>query len=1119
MWRAKSFLLLCLIVVSTVVSMLTPMQASALTDSTASVREKLSAYLYMRAMEHCFHESWLSTVEVIPLSLIPKGSHLTPTDAKIGKWFTDDNPLEKDTYPYGTGQKKSCADTDFPLAYVKMFNYTDAIDALGDNGLRIKIDDGNFEEDGSDIASRVPSVVAGKWGREPYLDSALTYMLLKDVLINSNGCNATPTTDRTLASGDKGTITKIVNESGEVVETLYLWGSGLDDGTERVVTTKPGGADEDKRTCQKIADDLSASAAAFAASDYPVKSCEIKFASSTSQIDACNDGMDHKDELDYCAGEYPITDLQTACIYGQNHAKLMGDVAGGADDEGADKVTSCQIEAIGWLVCPVVRFIAKTTDGSYSVVRTMMTVQPSIFDTSNSSSAYAPWEKVRSVANIAFILAFLVVIYSYLTSSGISNYNLKKMFPKLIMGALLVNASFWICAGLVDLSNVLGTNIYKVINDTADSIYPPDIMEGAGANTGFGGTWDKLAMVAIGVGGIALIAGGLVSIAIFLPLLLSAALAIFTVLVVLSLRQAIIIGLVIISPLAFVAYMLPNTEGLFKKWWSIFKSLLLLFPVISFVFAGSALASVILTTIGTSMANDSFAGFTFQVMGAAVSIVPLFLTTIFMKATSGALGNITGMVNNKNKGLIDRSRKYAGEKQQEKYLGTLANGQAQGRFGAGGSKNPLNKGVNFLRKRRFGATNRQGNIKASEAALDAGAAATTQGQAIIGRQIAAQNQMSTAQSTGKQAYYADPANEAELTRLKVAELDLSEAEKRADAKIHATPEVEAAAIKSKIADDMVKAVEARTDAVHEELKTSAAGAVHGIDAATVADAQTAAGTLYIQQQRAGMAGMRLKQDLATMIGDDPSTPTQAAIDAGGVMGLQGISLAQAQARQTHVQALNTAVAAEKSKLSARSNDELIADLRAGNGSMEYQAAIAGEIMSRNHRASHLEAIDIIMQRGAAATGDDIGVVETIQQQMYADMKDKPFAVGDTTASQLQIGTLGRSATRSGQSQKQITSLKEEMKTRAGTKTSPKAMVTMDPDELKSYHKMARDGELTGPQLTQFQESIRDLLKDKTLKGSVKPEAKVLYDEILSGTYAPNPTNGNRSLHYDDNDVF
>ena len=70
---------------------------------------------------------------------------------------------------------------------------------------------------------------------------------------------------------------------------------------------------------------------------------------------------------------------------------------------------------------------------------------------------------MRNIANIIFIIAFIFVIYSQLTSMGISNYGIKRMLPKIIVAAILINLSYYICAVLVDTSNIIGAQLQNLL--------------------------------------------------------------------------------------------------------------------------------------------------------------------------------------------------------------------------------------------------------------------------------------------------------------------------------------------------------------------------------------------------------------------------------------------------------------------------------------------------------------------------------------------------------------------------------------------------------------------------------------------------------------------------------
>lgn len=306
--------------------------------------------------------------------------------------------------------------------------------------------------------------------------------------------------------------------------------------------------------------------------------------------------------------------------------------------------SSCVVDGIGWIVCPVMNFMAKIVDGAYGIVSTLL-VTPSInTNTSDPANAtYQAWQIMRTIANVAFVIAFLLIIFSQLTSIGITNYGVKKMLPRLVIAAILVNLSYYICAIGVDISNILGSSMKQLLDSVGLKI--PDIQAGS-SQTGSGWAGAVGFLLAGGLASVAALYAGL---SILLPALIAALVAIVTVFLVLTLRQALIIILIVISPLAFVAFLLPNTENLFKKWRELFTTLLLMFPIIAIIFGGSALASKVIMASSTS--------FTVQIMGALVAIIPLFITPVVMKSAGSLLNNFSGFV--KKEPFSGRMRKSA----------------------------------------------------------------------------------------------------------------------------------------------------------------------------------------------------------------------------------------------------------------------------------------------------------------------------------------------------------------------------------------------------------------------------------------------------------------------------
>ena len=328
--------------------------------------------------------------------------------------------------------------------------------------------------------------------------------------------------------------------------------------------------------------------------------------------------------------------------------------------------TSCDVQGIGWIICPVSNWLADGIDFMYSALQEFLKTKP-LETTNQNSGIYLAWVIMRNISNVAFIVAFLVIIYSQLTSVGISNYGVKKMLPRLVIAAVLVNLSFTFCAVLLDLSNVTGyafQDAFMGIKNTISTV---------GENTGVGWTWSELIVMILSNGALA---GGVVATvamgAELLPLALSAlvgiGLVLLLVLLIMAARQALIVILIIISPLAFVCYLLPGTEKWFKKWRDLFFTMLVFFPAFAVVFGGAQLAGIIIIQNATG-ANGGI----MQILGMVVQVIPLALTPIILKLSGGVLGKFAGFVNDKNKGLYDRTKNYAKDRRETIKNKKLAN--------------------------------------------------------------------------------------------------------------------------------------------------------------------------------------------------------------------------------------------------------------------------------------------------------------------------------------------------------------------------------------------------------------------------------------------------------------
>ncbi len=282
-------------------------------------------------------------------------------------------------------------------------------------------------------------------------------------------------------------------------------------------------------------------------------------------------------------------------------------------NDGDDSVT-CAVEKIGWILCPVMEGASKASDKLFHFLAgSLLEVEPELFKLNNGTSGtstststggtattqngtYLAWSQAKDLANIAFIVAFVIIVISQVTSYGISNYGIKRMLPRLIVAAIAVNVSYFICQAMADISNVMGYSIHQGLLDIAAKVGPAPFAGGAGSGGEFNSSDGFMAKIAIAM--LAVAGAVWLFMAPLGAVLLFVIITVATITVILLLRKAFIVLLVVASPLAFVAYLLPNTEQYFQKWLSMFWKLLLVFPIVALLMGGGTLASAIILSAG-----------------------------------------------------------------------------------------------------------------------------------------------------------------------------------------------------------------------------------------------------------------------------------------------------------------------------------------------------------------------------------------------------------------------------------------------------------------------------------------------------------------------------------------
>jgi hypothetical protein len=176
----------------------------------------------------------------------------------------------------------------------------------------------------------------------------------------------------------------------------------------------------------------------------------------------------------------------------------------------------------------------------------------------------ASWSLLRDFANI--ILIFILLAIGIATILRVEGYGMRQLLAKLIIVAVLINFSFFLTRVVIDASNLIAVQVYsksQMLSETPS--------QAGDSNTPVVGT--KF-LEATGVmktiprsdaGKIdyeTIILNNLLAI----PLILVVAFVFLAGAVLLLVRYIALILLMILSPLAFVGFILPSTAAVAKKW-------------------------------------------------------------------------------------------------------------------------------------------------------------------------------------------------------------------------------------------------------------------------------------------------------------------------------------------------------------------------------------------------------------------------------------------------------------------------------------------------------------------------------------------------------------------------
>lgn len=195
---------------------------------------------------------------------------------------------------------------------------------------------------------------------------------------------------------------------------------------------------------------------------------------------------------------------------------------------------------------------------NYVVYYTVVNMKANISDAQTLSDA---WRTIRDVGNMGFIFILLYAAIRTIVGGGGDN---QKLVARVVVVAILINFSLFFTRFIIDISNVLAITFYDAIAPGAldktftqglsGSLMEPlrlqSIFDVSSGLTIFSG--EKIFIIGV--------AGTIFS--------LIAAFVFFAISILLIIRFVVLVFVMILSPIAFLSFILPQMKGYATQWWN-----------------------------------------------------------------------------------------------------------------------------------------------------------------------------------------------------------------------------------------------------------------------------------------------------------------------------------------------------------------------------------------------------------------------------------------------------------------------------------------------------------------------------------------------------------------------
>jgi len=313
--------------------------------------------------------------------------------------------------------------------------------------------------------------------------------------------------------------------------------------------------------------------------------------------------------------------------------------------EGQGANPSCESEGGegSWILCPTLRIASNFIRALDEQINDVLQVPNKYFEGKSGENLHASWTRLRNIAYIILVPIMLVMVLgTAIGFSAIDAYTVKRALPRLVAATLFIALSYQITTFGIKFINDVGKGMLGLLTSsfategeiTLASLFDPGVISGGLFTAAAVGT----TLLALG------------AIPIVLLYAVSVGLILFIAFLGLAFRQMLLLALVLMAPLAILAWIFPGNDKLWKLWWGAFSKLLFLYPLVMILIGGGRVFAKVVQ-------EASGSGFLETILILTAYVGPYFFIPATFKIAGGLFATITGMANDRSRGLFDRNKK------------------------------------------------------------------------------------------------------------------------------------------------------------------------------------------------------------------------------------------------------------------------------------------------------------------------------------------------------------------------------------------------------------------------------------------------------------------------------